>query len=449
MNWDLTQLAHYILVGVVCSVPCALLGCYLVLQRLSLLGDAISHAVLPGIALAYLLTGHVSGLPIVLGAMAMGLLTTFLTQTVQRLGKVPQDASMGVVFTSLFAIGVILITYAARGRASAHGGVADLDPGCVLYGQFEYASLNPLRLGGLEVPRPFPLLAVVCAGTVAFVVLLWKELKIVSFDPALATAMGINAVVVQYLLMAMVGGVTVAAFREVGSILIIAMLIVPAATAHLLTDRLVWMMLWAALAAVLAAVLGCGLAVVLDSNAAGLMAVFAGVQFLAAVLFAPRHGLLAKMIRNARLSLRIACEDVLARLYRVEEAAGRGEHPATLPTADARHAVRGWAGWLALPALRWRGEAQVGPQRQVGLTEAGRRRAESLVRAHRLWEAYLEQDLKLPLDHLHEPAERMEHYIGSDLQRELASRLNRPDTDPHGRVIPSLPDPKPAEQGPS
>ncbi|MCC6418361.1 MAG: metal ABC transporter permease [Gemmataceae bacterium] len=409
-----------IIVGVFCSVPCALLGCYLVLRRMSLLGDAISHAVLPGIAVAFLLTGRLTGMPIVLGAMAVGVLTAVLTQTIYRFGNVPEDASLGVVFASLFAVGVILLNRAARGT--------DLDPDCVLYGRFELTVLETEPVLGLRLPAVLTTMVPTLALTLFFIGVFWKELKVASFDPALASAMGLNATIVHYLLMGMVAAVTVASFEAVGSILVVAMLIVPAATAQLLTDRLGSMLLLASGVAVVAAVFGHLLSAeaLFDSQMSAMMAVVAGAQFVLAVLFAPRYGVLSKILRTAQLALRIVAEDVLAALYRAEEARGA-------PAAAAVPA--GWRGRLARWVLRRQGQV-TNEAGELRLTAAGRRRAESLVRSHRLWEAYLAENIDLPLDHLHDAAERMEHYVGSELQKELEAELQRPGLDPHGKPIP-------------
>jgi ABC-type Mn2+/Zn2+ transport system permease subunit len=397
-----------------CNVACALLGCYLVLRRMSLLGDAISHAILPGIVLAFLFTGERQGWAILLGAMALGVLTTFLTQGLHGLGKVPEDASMGVVFTALFAAGVILITrYASQ---------VDLDPGCVLYGVLENVTLQTIE--GTDIPEAFLTQGPAVALTVAFILLFWKELKIVSFDPALAKAMGLPVALVHYALMAMVAGVTVASFEAVGSILVIAMLIVPGATAHLLTDRLPWMLVWSAVVALLCAFFGYLGAVWLNTSTAGMMSVVAGLQFLLAVVFAPRHGLLSKAWRNYRLSVRIACEDTLAALFRREE---NVQAPAPIPG--------GLRGMLAQALLRRFGLLTKAGQR-LKLTERGRKEASFLVRSHRLWESFVGQHFQLPLDHLHDPAERMEHFIGPTFQEELATELQQPATDPHGKMIP-------------
>jgi manganese/zinc/iron transport system permease protein len=417
-----------ITVAAVCNTACALLGCYLVLRRLSLVGDAISHAVLPGLALAFLATGRITGWPIVLGAMALGVLTVFLTEGIHKLAGVPEDASLGVVFTALFALGVILLTRLASR--------VDLDPGCVLYGLIEFVPLDTVSVLGVEVPRALGTMLPALGLTVGFVLLFWKELKITAFDPELATAMGYSAGLVHYALMALVAGVTVASFEAVGSILVVAMLIVPAATAHLLTDRLAPMLGWSVVVAVLSAVLGTLEATRWNTSVAGMMAVVAGWQFLLAVLLAPRHGLLSKLLRNARLALRIAREDVLGQLYRQEERQGQ-----QAPDRPGKRGATGLIPRLAVWSLQSSGLVRRDEAGQIILTEEGRRAALSLVRAHRLWESYLASELALPLDHLHEPAEVMEHFLDRELQSKLLAQLHGPALDPHGQPIPPLDDP--------
>ncbi len=411
-----------ILVGVVCNASCALLGCYLVLRRMSLVGDAISHAILPGLAVGFLLSGSTSIVPMLVGAMLAGLLTTLLTQTLHSYARVPEDASMGVVYTTMFAVGVILISQARH---------VDIDTDCVLYGEIAFAALDTVPLMGLEIPRSLQWLIPVAVLTVLFVVVFWKELKLVSFDAGLAVAMGFSAVMVHYLLMGMVAFVSVAAFKEVGSILVIAMLIVPAATAHLLTDRLSRMMVWAVLVGSVSAVGGYPLAFRLNTSPAGMMAVVAGGQFCVAAVFAPRHGFLGRAVNNLRLSLWIAAEDLIAIVYRVEERAGGAGWRKCVRLAGGGLLVR-----LALPVLRIQRQIRFGPGWTLLLTDEGRARARSLVRSHRLWESYLSEHFELPTDHLHEPASRLEHYIGPDMQQRIEQELQQPDVDPHGQQIP-------------
>ena len=421
-----------IAVGIVCNACCAVLGCYLVLRRMSLLGDAVSHSILAGIAGAFLLTGSIGPLPMFVGALAAGLLTAFLTQSLTNIGKIPEDSSMGVVFTSLFAVGVILISSPALRKSH-------LDD-CMLVGLLDVVSLDTEWIGGWKIPRTLLSLVPMLAVILLFVTVFWKELKISSFDPELATSMGINAALMHYLLMGMVASTTVASMQAVGVVLVIAMLIVPAATAHLLTDRLGWMIALAVLAGTTSAIFGCLWARWANSNAAGMMAVVAGLQFALAVVLAPRYGLVSKAVHNVRLAYRIVCEDIVATLYRWEESAGRTPRPGTAVTsADCiRAAGGGFLARLAVPLLRRRGELTQLADGTLALSAQGRRLGESLVRSHRLWESYLDQYFDLPADHLHEPAEQIEHFIGPELQSRLADSLKSPATDPHGRSIPPV-----------
>jgi ABC-type Mn2+/Zn2+ transport system permease subunit len=412
-------------IGIVCNACCAILGCFLVLRRMSLLGDAISHSVLPGLAVAFLLSGRTYGLSMFLGAMAIGVLTSFLAQSLHMVGKVPEDASLGVVFTTLFALGVIMLQFWA---SRAH-----IDAECVLYGQLEYAWNMTELVFGMPVPRVLLALLPALAGVAGLVMLMWKELKIVSFDPALAAAMGFRVGIVHYLLMAMVAAVTVSAFEAVGSIVVVAMLVVPGATAALVTERLWSMIFLAILFGALSAVFGCLAAWSLNTNIAGMTAVVAGIQFGGAVLLAPRHGLASQWLRQWSLSVRIAAEDVLGRLFREDERRGAGATPATT------HAPT-WRDGLVLLLAHWqlarRGMVEVSSG-QLRLTETGRAAASRLVRAHRLWESYLNQHFELPANHLHEPAEHMEHFLDEDLQAEIDAELAGQTVDPHGKEIPA------------
>jgi manganese/zinc/iron transport system permease protein len=257
---------------------------------MAMLGDAISHAVLPGIAIAFLFSGSRAPLPMLVGAGALGVLTTFVIETLHRRGKLQQDASIGVTFTWLFALGVILI--------SLYAGQVDLDQECVLYGEIAYVPLDTWVTGsGIPLgPRAIWTLGILFILNFLFVSLGYKELKITAFDPALATSLGISATLWHYLLMGMVSMTTVGAFESVGAILVVAMLIAPPATAYLLTDRLNRMLIYAVAIGATSAAGGYLLATWLDGSIAGAMAVVAGFQFLLAFLFAPTQGLIPKRL---------------------------------------------------------------------------------------------------------------------------------------------------------
>lgn len=418
-----------LLAGVLAAVTCGVLGNFLVLRRISLMGDAISHSVLPGLVIAFLLTQSRAPLPMFFGAAAAGVATVVLVELVKRYGRVEAGAAMGVVFSVLFALGVLLIQRAAS--------QVDLDADCVLHGQLEmlvWYDAPPSWAGVLSwetlraVPRQVVVLGAMCAASFLFVGVLFKELRIAAFDPQLATTQSFNATLLHFALMIFVAAATVASFEAVGSILVIAMLICPGATARLLTDRLLPQIWWSVLAAVLAGVGGYFAASAIpgafgkDSvNAAGSMTVAAGALLVVAIVASPRYGLVARLLRRRALARRIVLDDLLAAIYRAEEgaASGGGRRPA--PVAADRFPAR-----VVRVAARQGLVRQDGPS--LSLAEPGRVRAEQVVRRHRLWESYLVERAGFPPDHVHEPAEILEH---------LASGPDRgPSEDPHGRPIP-------------
>ena len=179
-SWELD--GWIVAVAIMCAVACSLLGNFLVLRRMSMLGDAITHAVLPGLAIAFFISDSRSSWPMFVGAVIVGILTAFFTEWIRRVGKVDEGASMGVVFTSLFAVGLVLIVQAAD-----H---VDLDAGCVLYGAIEMTPLDLVDVMGFSAPRAFVVLTIVATLNLLFIMLFFKELKITSFDPALATTSG-------------------------------------------------------------------------------------------------------------------------------------------------------------------------------------------------------------------------------------------------------------------
>lgn len=288
-----------VVVGALTAVACALPGCFLVLRKMSMMGDAISHAVLPGIAVGFLLTGSRTGFAMFVGAAATGILTALFTQWVSRFGKVDRGAAMGIVFTTLFAIGLILIVRAAD--------YVDIDPGCVLYGAMELTPLDTKLVFGFQVPRAALVIGATMLFNVLVLVALFKEFRLSSFDAGLADTLGFSSKFLHYLLMTIVAITTVAAFEAVGSIIVIAMLIVPPATALLLTRRLIPMLVIASGVGVLAAFLGHLSAVTVptwfgfDSTiTSGMMATVSGVLFTLAWFFSPYEGLVIRWLRHRR-----------------------------------------------------------------------------------------------------------------------------------------------------
>lgn len=433
--FGLDPISFWIIVtGALVNVACGTIGCFLVLRRLSLVGDAISHAVLPGIAIAFLVGHSRDPWLMLLGALGAGMATVVITHVVERYAKVPEDAALGVAFTSLFALGVILIGFSASR--------VDLDPHCVLYGAIEFVPLDTIDVFGAAIPRVAVVLAVVTAGVLGFIALFWKELRITSFDPHLATTLGIDATVMHYLLMAVVAIVTVAAFEAVGSILVVAMLIVPGATAHLLSDRLSGVLGWAIGLAILTAVLGQWIGsgqwasdpAAVSTHIAGAMSVVAGLGFALAVVFAPRHGVVAKRVHRLRLALRIVCEDLLAILWRWRE---RGEtRPLTRREIAALLGMRVWP-TLAMWYLRHKRHI-VRAEGGWHLAERSVDYARSLVHLHRLWETWINRHFGVPPERVHPSADRMMHVIPDELALLIHEDVGFAQTDPHGKPIPKF-----------
>jgi manganese/zinc/iron transport system permease protein len=261
-----------VLMGFLVVLTCGVLGNFLLLRRMSLVGDAISHSILPGLAIAYLLSGSRSPWVMFVGALGAGLVTAALMELIQRNTRIKQDAAMGVVFSTMFALGVIII--------SRYAGKVDLDADCVLYGELGFVSLDtsPGATGWMAVvPMPVIIMSIVSVLVLALIGIFYKELLVTTFDPALAATLGLRPALMHYALMGALSVVVVSAFRAVGAILVVAMLILPGATAYLLVRRLPAMLLLSALHAALSAILGMHLGTWLDCSIAAAMAIVGAI----------------------------------------------------------------------------------------------------------------------------------------------------------------------------
>ncbi|MCA8990717.1 MAG: metal ABC transporter permease [Planctomycetaceae bacterium] len=447
MNWHVYD-TWFVLTGGIAAMACAVPGVWLVLRRQSLMGDALSHTALPGIVVSFLFgqwllksgTIATSALPffesilLVVISVAVGVGTAVLTELLQRTGRVESSAALGVVFTSLFALGLFLVRLLADHT--------DLDAECVLFGHLELVVLDTVWIGSFEIPRACLTNGATLLLNLGLVWLFFKELQVSAFDPAMANSLGIRSRWIHYGTMSVTALTVLTAFQTVGSIIVVGLLVVPAATALLLTERLPRVILLSMIVAAASALVGhmlaktlpmrifvpLGLTNVQDAGTSGMIAATAGAVFLTALLVAPQKGLLAKGLTQLQLSLKMAGDDVLGALYRLEETPGRdlGE-PHEYPTS---------ASWLTRWYLRIRRlttETASGPV----LTSSGRAEAKKLVRAHRLWESYMQKHFELPEDHLHAPAHLVEHFLDEELQEKLFRELDAPANDPHGRNIPA------------
>ncbi|MEM9416632.1 MAG: iron chelate uptake ABC transporter family permease subunit [Planctomycetota bacterium] len=409
MRW-LTQTLCTMLVG----LTCGLLGSFVVLRRMALIGDALSHAVLPGVVLAFLFTGDTQPVPLLIGATISGILTTVLISLVVRTSRTKEDSSIGIVFTAMFAIGIVLLSGL---ESSTH-----FDLGCFLFGE-------PMAIGSGELW----MMAIICPVVIGAVVLMYHRLKLISFDPTVAAAMGVSVVLTHYLLMGLLSVTVVAGLKTTGVILVVAMVITPASAAYQLTNRFNVMLILSALFGALSAGIGMSVAFVFNSPTGPAMVLVAGGIFALSVLFSPNHGWVFDRLRRLRLARHVAAEDVLKALYRLPPDRLVPDHiePIGAETGLNRRAVQGTLNRLAAEMLvRFDSQSAGEPV----LTDAGRSHAEQLVRAHRLWETYLVAEAGLTAEQVHASAERLEH--AHELSDALDEALGGPDQDPHGSEIP-------------
>ena len=284
-----------IIIASLVGVSCAVLGSLLVLRRQAMLGDAISHSVLFGIVLAFLLSGSRSPIIMLVGAGAVGLLSAWLTELLTRHGQLQEDASIGVIFTWLFALGVILI--------SAFAGQVDLDQDCVLHGEIAFAPFDTISLmNGVEIPRTVLTLGGVTLLNIAVTLFFYYRFVLMTFDPLLAGTSGLSPTRWHYFLMTLVSVTVVAAFEAVGAILVIAMLVVPANTGFLFARSLAQMMVIACVVAILSSVGGLYVASLFDGSIAAAIALCAGGCFVVALAIralVQRHALVPQGAQSA------------------------------------------------------------------------------------------------------------------------------------------------------
>lgn len=278
------------LVGALVGTASSLVGTLLVLRGTSMLSDAIGHSIVFGIVVVWLLTQQQSGPVQIVGAALTGVLTVFLTELLVSTRRVKKDAAIGLVFPVLFSLGVLLLNLYAR---DVH-----IDTHTVLLGEIGFVWLDTVTLGEYRVPQSLLTMGAMTLLNLAFITLFYKELKLATFDEALAKALGFAPGLLFYALLLLTSGTAVAAFDAVGAVLFVAFVIVPPSTAYLLTDRLWLIFVLGALVSVIASVSGYYLAVAWDVSIGGMMAVMTGVLLVLAFLLGPRYGLIAQWLRR-------------------------------------------------------------------------------------------------------------------------------------------------------
>lgn len=406
-----------VLGAILLGMNCGVLGAFLVVRRMSLVGDTLSHAVLPGVVGGYLWNQAKDPVAMLAGAVVAGVLGTLLINAISSTTKLKTDAAQGIILTVFFALGVCLISLLPPGNK---GGVDRF-----LFGQL--AAVNARDLAWLLKAT---LLTAVTIG------LGYRGLLVLSFDPVFGRLAGLPMRWLHYGLMLLTTLAIVVAMESVGVVLVSALLVIPAAAASLLTHRLHWLILLAAAFGVLAGVAGTFFSFVGERLAAGPMVVIcAAAIFALAFCFSPQQGVLTSWWQRFKWQQRVTVENELKLIYRRLE----DRHPevkvadfveesfpaAVLPPGSLRRLQRQEYVQAApeAPDL-WR------------LTQSGQQAACRVVRHHRLWELYLARRASYAVDHVHDDAEKIEHLMSSEQAQRLAEQLGHPTMDPHGRLIP-------------
>ncbi len=370
MNPEFSPELEIQLIAAVTAVACSLPGVFLVLRRMALVSDAISHAILPGIVVGFFIAGDLSSPLLLITAAATGVLTVALIEALNRSRLVSEDSAIGLVFPALFSLGVILI--------SRYAGNVHLDVDSVLLGELAFAPFDRFVLGGHDLgPSSLWSMSLIALFNVVFIGVFFKEMKLATIDAGFAKVLGFRPVLNHYLLMAMVSVTAVGAFNAAGSILVVALMIAPPATAYLLVERFSKMLMVNTFVAVIGAIGGCQLGFLLDVSIAGSMAVVFGLIFALALLFAPQRGVLSQIRRRSSQKLDFSLRMLVVHLLNheggaeeIEECAMPGLHrhlkwPQTylklvVRTAHTRALVRSEGELLILTAAgRIEGEGAV------------------------------------------------------------------------------------------
>ncbi len=408
-TWAIRALIASGLVGIMCGA----LGAFIVLRNMSMIGDALSHAILPGVVFAFVVVGGYSSFGFFIGAVIAGLISAFGITWIQQNIQTKNDAAIGIVFTAMFSIGVIGISWISRNEG------VHLDLKDFLFGNVLTVSDQDLLLT-----------ACVASFVLLSVVVFYRYLFISTFQPVIASTMGFSVKAIHYFLMLLLSFAVVASLQTVGVILVVAMLITPASTALLLSDRLERVVAISAVLGLLAAVFGLIASIVFETTPGPAMAVVTTLIYLMTSLVAPKKGVIAKFLTRKGQQRKVELEDTLKEAFKQQ---GQGEY--ALANVSER---------LGYPHRKTRRLASTLAQRKLlslqkdefKLTDEGVKKANSLIRAHRLWETYLVNQVGLEAQQIHEDAERLEHLLSEELLDEVDQELGYPTTDPHGSPIP-------------
>ncbi len=409
---------------------CGALGSFIVVRRWALLGDTLSHAALPGVALGFLWSMKKDPWTIFIGATLAGIVGAALSSGIRRTTKLKEDAALGMTLASFFALGIALISMTQHLPDADKSGLEQF-----LFGQAAAMNDDDIRL-------------ILIAGVVVFagLILFYKELLLTSFDPGFARSTGAPVKIAQHGLTLALSFSIVVSLQAVGVALVSALLITPASAAYLLTDRMKRMVWMSALFGAFAGVVGAfGSFLQTKAPTGPFIVMGATMMFALAFLLGPKHGWVPRRWRRWTQSQKIRSENLLKAIYQTleKDEGGISDDGAAWLSILRRKKIPEKKLWKELKALERSGLVTVTGDRarpDIFFTPEGKRHAMEIVRNHRLWELYLTHSANFPADHVHDDAEKIEHLLGEEMVRRLEKLLNHATLDPHGRPIPSLED---------
>lgn len=408
---------------VLIGITGGMLGSFAYLRKRSLLGDALAHAALPGVCMAFLLTGTKDPLVILLGAIAACWLGAIAIDAITTHTRVKEDSALGMVLSVFFGAGILLLTHIQQ---SGNPDQAGLD--AFLFG--EAASM---------VQRDVLTLAIAGGIACVCVALAYKEFKLLSFDPDFAHALGYNRRLLEIFLSTLIVIAVAIGLQAVGVVLMAAMLVTPAAAARYWTDRLGTMLVLAAAMGAASGFMGAYASYLAPRMPTGpWMVLAASALFTVSMLAAPHTGIVPRFLRHARTRRRTAEENVLRTLYLLGERAPSPDAHCSLGEIIEHRPMLPGTLRRVLHRLERSGRVHESPGGLFALTASGQARAERLTRLHRLWELYLTRKLDIAPDHVHDDAEEIEHILTPELEARLMEALDHPGQDPHARAIPGL-----------
>lgn len=389
------------------GIAAGVVGTFAYLRKRALMGDALSHATLPGIAVVFLCTGTKNLALLITGAAASGVLGVLTVIAIRRYSRIKEDAAIGIVLSVFFGAGMVLFSIIQQMHTGNAAGLQSF-----IYGQT--AAL---------IQRDAYLIGGAALAVLIGIVALFKEFRVVCFDAEFAATQGWPVTAIDILMMALVVLTTVIGLQAVGLILVVALLIIPAAAARFWTDNLSTMTIIAGVFGALSGWIGSMISALAARLPAGAIIVMtAGAFFLISMFFAPRRGLTAAMLRKWLLNRRVAYQNLLRALAEFEEQCGESFH---VKLHDLR-AKRSWSEHVfrkTLDRAVRRGDVGVGLSGQVHLAAAGREQAKRVLRNHRLWEMYLIKYADIAPSHVDRDADEIEHVLSGELIRELEEAL--------------------------